>query len=937
MKKFVIVDQNALDIGGHYYNYTKCIFEAALDDGFDAFVLINKRLNVDLEAKREKYIHTFMYTWGESENNGRNTWGFGNIAYDFSYTARKLSLKSGDHVLFHTVGFFELISLLKYITNTVNRDNLPYFHIIMRYDSSYMHDDISTFRPLFQSVSRSSVLSKKVLFYTDTEHLSKSYEKLTKLPIVTLPIPFNHGFISNNTRSNRDLSELKIGYFGDARLEKGYNLIPEAIEKLSLLDIKRSYRFVIQSNFNSEGGEKGIAEAREKLEKMKNVDIIYKSMNSKEYYENIMNVDAILIPYDSERYVARSSGILIEALATGKPVLTSAGSWMSSQVSDDHSVVWDKCDSLHISLGNLINNFDNLSVGAKKISQHWLGFSSAKNFVEHIISRPLSNFSDTKLKLTDELPRVLLIMNGDAMVLRNGASRVALSQIEYLSNMGFKICAIFLGYDVLSITKTQEQWYEKLSASINNFNIEAVFSSILDEESRFWWRNQSGSPSIDSDMMMHRRFVFSTDCINYIENNKIDVVLLNYITSFPVIDTLELTNLPIICEIHDIQSFQKALYGSRPVCKRDLEAEFDALTHVKHAISLNDYEASEINRRIPYLPTTVNGITPKKLASFLDSLAGCVTFKDVIENCNPDNLISNVECSINKIDILFIGSNHLPNIDGLRWFIDKVFIPYLNDIDVNLVVAGSVTDYGDWPISSKISYLGRLGDLSPLYSAARTVVLPILDGAGSPVKTIEAIIQCVPAVATRHAMRGIDPTLWDGVSVVDDPEDFARSLLKLLSDSHLRSSCRNSLKSTSKKIASPEKYKETMNDVFFKVLGDSYKNKLPTKNKSHNENECTGCDYFAEEWSETVSSINKLVIASIYKNNLELSAIETIKNNIDKNKFVQLLKKTIEVIIIDQSAFILKRDPDLLRKIIYEDADHHFNAILNAVYPTGSK
>ena len=51
--------------------------------------------------------------------------------------------------------------------------------------------------------------------------------------------------------------------------------------------------------------------------------------------------DLVLIPYSAQSYRYRSSGVLVEAMAAGKPVVTTAGSWMAAQLTPQNAILFD--------------------------------------------------------------------------------------------------------------------------------------------------------------------------------------------------------------------------------------------------------------------------------------------------------------------------------------------------------------------------------------------------------------------------------------------------------------------------------------------------------------------------------------------------------------------------------------------------------------------
>lgn len=102
-----------------------------------------------------------------------------------------------------------------------------------------------------------------------------------------------------------------------------------------------------------------------------------------------------------------------------------------------------------------------------------------------------------------------------------------------------------------------------------------------------------------------------------------------------------------------------------------------------------------------------------------------------------------------------------PNRAGLEWF-EQVVVPRLPD-DLEVVVAG------------RGSELGLVPDAAAFLASAGAIALPTVEGAGLPIKTLDAIASGAPVVATPPAMRGIeDPP--PGVTVAYEAGEFAAAL-----------------------------------------------------------------------------------------------------------------------------------------------------------------
>lgn len=167
-----------------------------------------------------------------------------------------------------------------------------------------------------------------VRFYTDTQELTDQYNLLGIFHFSTLPVPVD--LVA--AKPPATAPALTIGYLGDARDEKGYPLLPRIVDACTAgADAFSEVRFLFQSNFNVPGGEQGSAYAHGLLKQYDNdqVELVYGPFDSAAYQALLHRMDIVLIPYNSLNYSARSSGVLMEALSLGLPVLVPAGSWMA--------------------------------------------------------------------------------------------------------------------------------------------------------------------------------------------------------------------------------------------------------------------------------------------------------------------------------------------------------------------------------------------------------------------------------------------------------------------------------------------------------------------------------------------------------------------------------------------------------------------------------
>ena len=129
--------------------------------------------------------------------------------------------------------------------------------------------------------------------------------------------------------------------------------------------------------------------------------------------------------------------------------------------------------------------------------------------------------------------------------------------------------------------------------------------------------------------------------------------------------------------------------------------------------------------------------------------------------------------------VLFVGSlNSVFNRDGLEWFFSQVW-PEVTAVvpDARLAIAGAGPSL-DLP--DGVEQLGFIEDLEHVYAQAQLCVAPLLAGAGTRLKVLEAMARARPVVATSVGADGLNVSEKDGVLRRDTGDDFARACVALL-------------------------------------------------------------------------------------------------------------------------------------------------------------
>ncbi len=167
-------------------------------------------------------------------------------------------------------------------------------------------------------------------------------------------------------------------------------------------------------------------------------------------------------------------------------------------------------------------------------------------------------------------------------------------------------------------------------------------------------------------------------------------------------------------------------------------------------------------------------------------------------HCNENKIItiSNIHfAKINKnlinlfnerIDTLFIGSTHHPNVDAIYYLYEKIMpIVWESNPEVKVNIIGNidtvVTDIED----ERFIFHGFVEDVGPLFNNSKLMVAPLLIGAGVKGKIGQAFEYYLPVVTTTIGAEGMFLKNEENVLIADKEEDFAGAILQLYSDEPL--------------------------------------------------------------------------------------------------------------------------------------------------------
>ncbi len=162
-------------------------------------------------------------------------------------------------------------------------------------------------------------------------------------------------------------------------------------------------------------------------------------------------------------------------------------------------------------------------------------------------------------------------------------------------------------------------------------------------------------------------------------------------------------------------------------------------------------------------------------------LTGVVTIPNAVE-------IPRMEPSMPAPNLLFLGSEYPPNVDAAEYLLKDIWPLVRKKLPhAKLIIAGTAADKLrlDTTAIPGLETIGFVDDLADLYRKVRATAVPILMGAGTRFKIVEAAAYGKPTVATTIGAEGLEFTEGSEIFIRDEPETFAEACVRLLGDADL--------------------------------------------------------------------------------------------------------------------------------------------------------
>jgi hypothetical protein len=270
-------------------------------------------------------------------------------AADMASLIQQLPLQSGDHVFVPTLSQDDLIGLLAFFRANEDAARNARWHLQFHfslYDGrqpDYAAQDarLAQMRRLFQAAARA--LPRGCLrFYATTDILASQFNRLGGARFEALPYPVNPELLTRARKPIATGLPLRVTCAGGVRVEKGTGDLYRAISPLwdeyvetgrlqLVVQAKRLAKLPRELRPHARYDSDSAPPAGQRPGK---VAIVRWPLSTEKYLHLIRNSAIGLLLYDADQYYARCSGVMVEMLKAGIPVIVPAGCWMAEMIAE---------------------------------------------------------------------------------------------------------------------------------------------------------------------------------------------------------------------------------------------------------------------------------------------------------------------------------------------------------------------------------------------------------------------------------------------------------------------------------------------------------------------------------------------------------------------------------------------------------------------------
>lgn len=761
---FCIVDPSLRDFVGHHFAWDRAVSGAAAAEGF-APVTLGHRAALPAVTGVLRVVPAFRRDIWARHPLARGIPGLPGRLLDHALCIRDfaadlrrgldgLVLPPGSVVLGHMItakhlpGFARVLARLPHGVAAV---------LLLRYQPFFYDNPIAA-----RALRRLEALAaggRRIRLASDSARLAQAIGRLTTLPVEVLPIP--HAPPPAPPPAARPPgAPVRFASLGNARDEKGYLEILEAIRLLAAgPEGLRGLAFTLQSNDPQPALRPAVSALA--AAPPPGVTLLRTALDEAAYRAALAEADIVLVPYWRSIYEARTSGVFLEALAAGKPVIATDDTWMSDELAALGGAGLLVPDRDPVALAGAIRRaaaeHDALAARARAARPRVLARHDARALVRQCAAAAAPPPGP---------PRRLAMFYpwDDLAEPRAGAARRCTLLLDWLAPRVEAVTVIQSGAvptvvrrgPALTIEAVpRPAWSRPLRRAFRLAMLPLTGRAGSGQALFLWWHLERLA-----DPRFRRRAEAAV--------RGADAVLLEYGFWAPVVlSACRRHGVPCVLTQHDVLAEQ--VTGS-PLLRRWTKAvEVAALRRAARVVSVSADDQAAFRRLGVATVVAPNPVDPRSLAAprMPPAEARCLL-----------RATTGLDLPEARPVALFVGSAHAPNLAAVAALrrIAPACLPGLL-----LLTAGACAAPG---LRGGVLSLGPVPEeaLRALHALASLAVIPLAGGSGTSLKTLEAMAAGLPVLGTAAAFRGLAVRPGTDCVLEDALERWPDRIAALLAD-----------------------------------------------------------------------------------------------------------------------------------------------------------
>ncbi len=397
MPRFILIDPWLDGVGGHNYQYAVDVLQAAREMGYGCVLVTNDRFTDPGFEPAWRLVPAFRYRsssrywlgpdgkgilpvgidgrplpgdphasaagWSRAASRLRRCCDWQGpdrrrrierYARDCRAVFTLLGWRATDLVFLPSLSEFDFLGVARFLHDTPESRGADW-HLQFHFDifsgredeyDSQQHRLLRFRRQFAAAIAR--VPNHRLHFYATTDQIAEQYDRMRVACFQGLPYPVSRALAPPGRRTHE--GPLRVTCPGIVRREKGRVGLARLVREFtdgSLADGRM--QLVLQVDRNALGRvlPRRLARSIEILPgpdptcDRPIVPVAY-PLAAAAYAELIRQADIGLLPYDARRYYARCSGVLVEMLAAGVPVIVPAGCWLGDQIGTPAATYLDR-------------------------------------------------------------------------------------------------------------------------------------------------------------------------------------------------------------------------------------------------------------------------------------------------------------------------------------------------------------------------------------------------------------------------------------------------------------------------------------------------------------------------------------------------------------------------------------------------------------------